>query len=216
MCILKTKIITGTNPGYRVRQKIKILKKWKNSQIDYHFTHVYHKWQSYNVWFLRYGAQQTEFFLILEHFLPFYPTNNPKKQNFEKIKRLEILSFYKIVPKIMIISYTAPEKWHVTDVIFIFHFRLAFGSFTSLTAWKIKKMPGDINCIPKIMIRWCTIPEICCAHWKNGWTDKQKKWHIELGTHLKIRQSNSFKTLKKRSMTIIIFFSRNKVYYLKI
>ena len=29
MCILKTKIIAGTNPGYRVRQKIKILKKWK-------------------------------------------------------------------------------------------------------------------------------------------------------------------------------------------
>ena len=25
----------------------------------YHFTHLYHKWQSYDVWFLGYGARQT-------------------------------------------------------------------------------------------------------------------------------------------------------------
>ena len=36
---------------------------------------------------LRYGAQQTEFFIILGHFLPFYPTNNPKYQNFEKMNQ---------------------------------------------------------------------------------------------------------------------------------
>ena len=29
----------------------------------------------------------TEFFLILDHFLPFYPTNTPKNQNFEKMKK---------------------------------------------------------------------------------------------------------------------------------
>ena len=54
----------------------------------YHFTHVHHKWQSYDVWFLRYGAQQTEFFFfILDPFLPFYPTNNLKNKNFEKRKK---------------------------------------------------------------------------------------------------------------------------------
>ena len=37
-------------------QKIKILKKWKNSWRYYHFTHEYHKWKSYDIWFLRYGA----------------------------------------------------------------------------------------------------------------------------------------------------------------
>ena len=26
-------------------------------------------------------------FVILGHFLPFYPTNNPKNQNFEKMKK---------------------------------------------------------------------------------------------------------------------------------
>ena len=27
-------------------------------------------------------------FVILDHFLPFYPPNNPKNQNFDKIKKL--------------------------------------------------------------------------------------------------------------------------------
>ena len=47
---------------------------------------MYQKWQSYNVQFLRYQAWQTEFFVILDHFLPFYPPNNPKNQNFEKME----------------------------------------------------------------------------------------------------------------------------------
>ena len=42
---------------------------------------------NHDVWFLTYEAQQIEFFAILGHFLPFYPTNNPKNYNFEKIKR---------------------------------------------------------------------------------------------------------------------------------
>ena len=40
-----------------------------------------------DVWFLRYGARQTEFLVILDHFLPFYPTNNPENQKFEKMKK---------------------------------------------------------------------------------------------------------------------------------
>ena len=46
-----------------------------------------HKWQLYDVWFLRYGAWRTEFFVILDCFLPFYIPNNPKNQNFEKMKK---------------------------------------------------------------------------------------------------------------------------------
>ena len=36
--------------------------KEKNTLRYYQFTHVYHKWKSYVVWFLRYGPQQTEYF----------------------------------------------------------------------------------------------------------------------------------------------------------
>ena len=45
-----------------------------------------------------------------------------QKTNFEKINKMpgDITS----VPKIMIVCYTVPEIWHVTDVIFNFHFGL--------------------------------------------------------------------------------------------
>ena len=48
-------------------KKIRTLKKWK-----------------INCW--RYEAQQTEFFAIFDHFLPFYSTNS-KNQNFQKMKK---------------------------------------------------------------------------------------------------------------------------------
>ena len=76
--------------------KIKI---WKHEKIygRYHFQHVYQKSQSYDVWFLRHRVRQTEFFVILDYFLPPPHTNDPENQNFEKKtekKCLEILSFH--------------------------------------------------------------------------------------------------------------------------
>ena len=50
-----------------------------------------------------------------------------KFQNNEK-KPIKILSFYTSVKKIMIISYTVPEIWHVMDVIVVFH----LGQFLAL------------------------------------------------------------------------------------
>ena len=70
-------------PPYGPR-KSKFWKNEKNTWRYYHFTNVYHKWQSYDVWFLRYGVQQTEFFVILDRFLPFYPPMDPENQNFQK------------------------------------------------------------------------------------------------------------------------------------
>ena len=40
--------------------------------------------QSYDVWFMRYGARQTEVFVLLSLFSLFRSTNKPKIQNFEK------------------------------------------------------------------------------------------------------------------------------------
>ena len=47
---------------------------------------MYHKWQSYDAWFLRYEVWQTEFFNILDYFLLFHCPNNPENQNFEKMR----------------------------------------------------------------------------------------------------------------------------------
>ena len=52
----------------------------------HHFTNVYQKPQSYEVWFLTYRVRQI-FFVILGHFLPFYPNNSPENQNLEKMKK---------------------------------------------------------------------------------------------------------------------------------
>ena len=75
--------------------------KIKNTWRYYWFTTVYHKWQSYHVWFLRYGLLRTEFFVILHNFLPFYitPLTATKIKLFKKIFKIrQILSFYKYVP----------------------------------------------------------------------------------------------------------------------
>ena len=55
----------------------------------YNFTFAYYKWGSHHVWLQRYGVQQTELFVILDHFLPFYPPpppplNIPEKKIFWK------------------------------------------------------------------------------------------------------------------------------------
>ena len=62
-------------PFFTLFEKIK--KPW-----NIILTNLYHKWQSYDVWFLWYGSWQTDFFVLVDHFLPFYPYNNPKNQNF--------------------------------------------------------------------------------------------------------------------------------------
>ena len=67
--------------------KIKIvkLKKSPGNIIIFHIFTINDN--HYDVWFLRYGAKQTEVFVILDRFLPFYSPNNPKIQNFGKMKK---------------------------------------------------------------------------------------------------------------------------------
>ena len=46
-----------------------------------------HKWKSYDVWFLTYRVWQAKSFFTLDHFLPFYSTNNPENEHFDKMKK---------------------------------------------------------------------------------------------------------------------------------
>ena len=90
------------------------------------------------------------------HFLPFYPTNKPKSQNFEKIKKkkkrkkkkLEILSFYICLPRMTIIWCMVRETWSTAGKIFSH-----FGPFFVL--WlknqNFEKKPADI-----ISLHLCT------------------------------------------------------------
>ena len=117
-------------------------KFWKNEQHTwryYHFTNAYHKWQSYDVWFLRYEVQQTEFFVILDCFLPFYPTMDPENQNFEKMKKtledIIILQMFTINDSHMIYGFSDTECNRQN---FFLSFWTIFCPFTPLTTQKIK------------------------------------------------------------------------------
>ena len=64
----------------------------------YHFTNLYHKWQSYDAWFLRYGTPDITF-CHLDHFLPFYLL---KIQNIKILKKWNKKSGYVIISEICI------------------------------------------------------------------------------------------------------------------
>ena len=59
-------------------------KKWKKmpGDIIFLYIHVYHKWRSCDIWFLRYNVRETEIFVILGHFLSFQLLDNLENQNF--------------------------------------------------------------------------------------------------------------------------------------
>ena len=102
-------------------------KFWTNEKNAWrYFTNVYHKWQSYDVWFLRYGARRTEFFVSLDHFLPFYPPNDPKNQNFEKIKK-NTWRYYNFTH-----VYHKWQSYYVWFLSLILHQMLTFGGFLNL------------------------------------------------------------------------------------
>ena len=95
-------------------QRVKFQKNSKNSWRCHLFTQVHQKPWLYAILFLRYG---TWLFFIWSYFLPFYPSNSPKKQNFKNMKKkpLEISSFYTCIPKIMIRWSTVPKIWCMTE-----------------------------------------------------------------------------------------------------
>ena len=117
---------------WKLKFGINVKNKWY-----YPFTYVYHKSRSYDIWFLRYKVQRciwyivleiastTEFFVILDYFLHFYPSNKPENQDFEKMKK---------TPGDMIILHmiTINENHMIYDSWDIEHYRQDFFSFWTI------------------------------------------------------------------------------------
>ena len=161
-------------------QKIRILKSEKKAWRYYHFTNAHNKWQSYDVWFLRYEAWWTEFFVILDHFFHFYPPKNLKNENFKKMKKNpgDIITLHKYKKNHDHMLYCSWDMAHDGCNCY-FSFWVFFCSFTP-TAQKIKiskkwkiylEISSFYTCGPKITIRWCTVPEIWCV--MNRRTDRR-------------------------------------------
>ena len=170
---------------------------------------MYHKWQSHDVWFLRYGAWRTKFFVILDHILLFYPSKNPKNQNFEKVKNSlgDIIILHKCTKnhdRMLYCSWDmARERCNC-----YFSFWAIFCSFTSptLTAQKTKFQKKAKN-----TWRYHHFIHVCQKLWlddvrflryderqTDGRTDGRKKWHIEVGAAPKKWKSHKIKAYKVR------------------
>ena len=92
-------------------RKIKILKPWKKTL---EICTINDNHMIYGSWDMKWNKQN--FFVILGHFLPFYPPKCPKNQNFIKMEKyLEISSFYICLSKVMIRLCMVPEIWCVKD-----------------------------------------------------------------------------------------------------
>ena len=100
-------------------------------------------------------------FFALPPYSPF--PMDPENQNFEKMKKcLEILSFYKSAPKIMIICYVVLEIWRMMNVIDIFHFGLFYAllppnspKHENFKKWKKGlDISSFYTSVPKITIIW--------------------------------------------------------------
>ena len=140
-------------------------KNVKKTQRYYPFTYLHHKCKSDNIWLMRYKAQQS-FFVILGHFLPFYPTMDPPKLKFGK----NPWRYYFIQVYHKSQSYDAWFLRHEVWQNFL-SFCTTFCFFTRLKTQKIKILEKWKKClerssfhtsVPKTMIICYTFPEIWC------------------------------------------------------
>ena len=140
----------------------------------HHFTLVYHKWWSYDIWFLRYWVQQTDFLTFWTIFCPFTNLTTQKIKILEKKKKtacgdIIILHMCTINDTYMMYGFWDMEckRQNVLSfwVIFCPFIPLTTQKIKILKKWKNKCM--DISsfytCLPHVNIIWCMVPEILNA-----------------------------------------------------
>ena len=146
---------------------------------------MYHIWQSYNVWFLRYGAWQTEVFVILDHFFLFTSLTTWKIKIWKNEKNAWRYHHFTIVYQKSWSYATVPEIWCVTDVVFYFSLWAIFCPFYSPNKSKnqnFKKMkytPGDMIILYKCTKNydrmmygsWDMVRDGRMGRWTDGQTD---------------------------------------------
>ena len=150
-------------------QNFEKMKKTPQDTTILHMCTINHNHMMYVTWDIK--CDRYYFLSFWSIFCPFTPLTAQKIKILKKWKKfMETSSFYISVPKITIRRCTVPQIWCVTDVI-IFH----FGPFFTLLPPNSPKYQNfkkrikhlEISslyiCVPKIMIRWRTVPEIWCV-----------------------------------------------------
>ena len=150
-------------PNNPKNQNFEKLKNTSGDIIILHMCTIKDNHMMYGSWDMEHDRQS---FVILDNLFPFYSPKN-QDQNFEKMKKNAWICYH--FTQIMIICYTVPEIWCMTDVI-IFHFGLFFALLPPNLHEKRKFQKNNkknptwryhhSTSVPKIMMRWCTVPEI--------------------------------------------------------
>ena len=96
-----------------------------------------------------------------------------ENQNSEKMKKCLEASFYTNVPKI--ICYTVTMILCMTNVILIFYFGYIFPFYPLNLNFNARRYHFN-TCVPKIMITWCTVPEILCATDRRTTNRQMDRW----------------------------------------
>ena len=121
------------------------------------------------------------FFVIFGHFLPFYPPNSQIIENITKLKKKTPGNIIILHQCTKIHDHRLYCSWDIVcaGCNCYFWFWTIFYPFIPLTAPKNKiskkwkkylEISSFYTSVPKIMIRWCTVPEIWWA--TGGWTEK--------------------------------------------
>ena len=170
--------------------KIKILKKWKKVPGDIIILHMCAKnydQMMYGFWDMVCDRCNC-YFSFWDIFCLFTPQTTQKIKILKKLKKSprDIIILKICTKNYDQMMYGSWDMMH--DGCNYFSVWAIFCPFTPLTTQKIKILKKWIPCleissfyirVPKIMIRWCTVPEIWCV--TDGRTDRQKEWHIEVG-----------------------------------
>ena len=152
---------------------------------------MYHKLQSYDVWFLCYGVWQAKVFVILDHFLHLYPLTTQKIKILKKLKKApwDIIILQKCTNNHDHMLYCS-WVWHMTDVIVIFHFGLFFAFLPPQQHKKSRFYRNEKNTwryhhftyvYQKLWSDDVWFLRYCAWWMDEQQTDRQKKWHIEVG-----------------------------------
>ena len=169
-------------PNNPKNQNFEKMKQGPGDIIILHMYTINDNHMMYRSWDIKRGEQN--FFVILERFFaprpPFSPTDNLKNKNFEKMKKKKKK---KKAGDIIILHESTKNNDHMLycswDMVrdacnCYFSFWAFFCHFIPLAAQKIKiwkkrkkrkhsEILSFYTCLPKIMIRWYTVPEIWCA-----------------------------------------------------
>ena len=178
----------------------------KNPSRYNHFTNVYHKWQSHDVWFSRYGVQQTEFFPR--------PPNNPIWfwKNVKNPRDIIILHKYtkKHDHKLLCSWDKAHDRCN-----FFYYYYFSFGGYF-LKKWK--KTPQD-----NIILHMCTknyhhmmysFWDMVCKEWTETYGKKDmERWvpHLKMLYLCRIDVSQGIDVNKNQKIVILATVSISEI-----